>query len=89
MTEHTLTFYGEELEQLKADVGASGRAGRGPGVPTPSTPSPGRDVDLAQAVIVRDEKLDTLQRDIEKQGDPHDRPAPTGGRTTCAARWAR
>ena len=66
MTEHTLTFYGEELEQLKADAARLGGLVEAQ-VSDAIDAVARRDVDLAQAVIVRDEKLDILQRDIEKK----------------------
>ena len=66
MNEHTLKFYGEELAQLKADVarlGGLAEAQLNDAVEAVAR----RDVALAQAVVGRDEKLDLLQREIEKK----------------------
>lgn len=66
MTEHTLKFYGEELDQLKAEVarlGGLAEAQLGDAIEATAN----RDVALAQAVIQRDQKLDALQRDIERK----------------------
>ena len=66
MTEHTLKFYGEELNQLKAEVGRLG--GLAEAQVADAVDAVGRrDVGLAQAVVVRDEKLDALQIDIERK----------------------
>jgi len=66
MNEHTLTFFGEELEQLKADTARLGGLVEAQ-VSDAIDAVARRDVDLAQQVIQRDEKLDQLQRDIEKK----------------------
>lgn len=66
MTEHTLKFFGEELSQLKAEVarlGGLAEAQLNDAIDAVAN----RDVALAQAVVARDEKLDTLQRDIERK----------------------
>jgi phosphate transport system protein len=66
MTEHTLKFYGEELEQLKAEVarlGGLAEAQLGDAIDATAN----RDVALAQSVIQRDQKLDVLQREIERK----------------------
>ena len=54
MTEHTLKFYGEELDQLKAEVarlGGLAEAQLGDAIDATAN----RDVGLAQSVIVRDQ----------------------------------
>ena len=66
MTEHTLKFYGEELDQLKAEVarlGGLAEAQLGDAIDATAN----RDVGLAQSVIVRDQKLDALQKEIERK----------------------
>jgi phosphate transport system protein len=66
MTEHTLRFYGEELDQLKAEVarlGGLAEAQLGDAIEATAN----RDVALAQSVIQRDQKLDVLQREIERK----------------------
>jgi phosphate transport system protein len=66
MTEHTLKFYGEELDQLKADVARLGGLAEAQ-LSDAIDAVANRDVSLAQAVVGRDEKLDILQRDIERK----------------------
>ena len=66
MTEHTLKFYGEELDQLKAEVarlGGLAEAQLNDAIDAVAN----RDVALAQIVVGRDDKLDSLQRDIERK----------------------
>jgi phosphate transport system protein len=66
MNEHTLKFYGEELSQLKAEVarlGGLAEAQLNDAIDAVAN----RDVSLAQTVIGRDDRLDTLQRDIERK----------------------
>ena len=66
MNEHTLKFYGEELSQLKAEVARLGGLAEAQLIGAIDAVA-NRDVSLAQAVIERDERLDTLQRDIERK----------------------
>ena len=66
MNEHTLKFYGEELSQLKAEVARLGGMAEAQLIGAIDAVA-NRDVSLAQAVIERDERLDTLQRDIERK----------------------
>jgi phosphate transport system protein len=66
MNEHTLKFFGEELAQLKAEVARMGGLVEDQ-VADAVAAVADRDVGLAQTVIGRDEKLDTLQREIEKK----------------------
>ena len=66
MNEHTLKFYGEELSQLKAEVARLGGLAEAQLIGAIDAVA-NRDVSLAQAVIGRDERLDTLQRDIERK----------------------
>ncbi len=66
MTEHTLRFFGEELNQLKAEVARMGGLAEAQVADAVEAVSR-RDVPLAQAVIERDVKLDALQRDIERK----------------------
>lgn len=65
MTEHTLKFFGEELEQLKSEVIRMGGL-----VESQVAQSVGavadRDPGLAEAVVVQDERLDVLQHEIER-----------------------
>ena len=64
--EHTLKFFGEELQQLKAEVARMGglvEAQVADCIQAVAT----RDVALAQAVVARDEKLDAMQVEIEKK----------------------
>jgi phosphate transport system protein len=66
MNEHTLKFFGEELAQLKAEVARMGGLVEAQVADAVGAVAD-RDVDLAQTVIGRDEKVDTLQREIEKK----------------------
>jgi phosphate transport system protein len=64
--EHTLKFFGEELQQLKAEVARMGglvEAQVGDSIRAVAA----RDIGLAQAVVARDQKLDQLQMEIEKK----------------------
>ena len=66
MNEHTLKFFGEELAQLKAEVtrlGGLAEAQLNGAIDAVAK----RDVSLAQTIVARDDRLDTLQRDIEKK----------------------
>lgn len=65
MSDHTLKFFGEELAQLKAEVSRMGGLVEAQ-VADAVAAVADRDVGLAQSVIGRDEKLDSLQREIEK-----------------------
>ena len=65
MTEHTLKFYGEELDQLKAEVARLGGLAEAQ-LADAIDATANRDVGLAQSVILRDEKLDALQKEIER-----------------------
>lgn len=65
MTEHTLKFFGEELEQLKAEVIRMGGIVESQ-VAQAITAVAGRDVALAERVVVEDERLDTLQHEVER-----------------------
>jgi len=64
--EHTLKFFGEELQQLKAEVAMMGGLVEQQ-VADSIRAVASRDVGLAQAVVGRDQKLDQLQLDIEKK----------------------
>jgi len=66
MNEHTLKFFGEELAQLKAEVARMGGLVEAQVADAVGAVAD-RDVDLAQTVIGRDEKVDALQREIEKK----------------------
>ena len=66
MTEQTLKFYGEELNQLKAEVARMGGLAEAQ-VADAVRAIAERDTPLAESLIGRDEKLDTLQRDIERK----------------------
>ena len=66
MTEHTLKFYGEELDQLKAEVSRLGGLAEAQLVDAVEATA-NRDVALAHTVIQRDQKLDALQREIERK----------------------
>lgn len=66
MNEHTLKFFGEELEQLKAEVARMGGLAEAQVADAVDAVSQ-RDVQLAQTVVGRDQRLDTLQQEIEKK----------------------
>ena len=66
MNEHTLKFFGEELDQLKAEVARMGGLAEAQ-VSDAIEAVAGRDVPLAQSLIGRDAKLDQMQADIEKK----------------------
>ncbi len=66
MNEHTLKFFGEELNQLKAEVARMGGLAEAQ-VADAVVAVAERDVPLAQLLIGRDARLDTMQADIEKK----------------------
>lgn len=66
MNEHTLKFYGEELNQLKAEVARLGGLAEAQ-LSDAIDAVANRDVALAQTVVGRDERLDALQREIERK----------------------
>jgi phosphate transport system protein len=66
LNEHTLKFFGEELNQLKAEVARMGGLAEAQ-VADAVDAVAHRDVALAQAIVGRDQKLDAMQRDIEKK----------------------
>ena len=66
MNEHTLKFFGEELEQLKAEVvrmGGLAEAQLSDAIACVAE----RDVELAHDVVGRDVRIDVLQNEIEKK----------------------
>ena len=66
MNQHTVKAYGDELNQLTAEIARMG--GLAEAQVADSIDSVARrDVGLARAVIERDGKLDQLHRDIEKK----------------------
>ena len=66
MNEHTLKFFGEELDQLKAEVARMGGLAEQQ-VADAIRAVVDRDVSLAESLIGRDERLDAMQSDIEKK----------------------
>jgi phosphate transport system protein len=66
MTEYTVRSYGDELAQLTAEVARMGGMAEAQVADAVDCVAR-RDVPLAQAVVARDERLDLLQRDIEKR----------------------
>ena len=66
MNEHTVKAYGDELSQLQAEVARMGGLAESQ-VNDAVECVARRDVVLAEAVIARDEKLDALQREIERR----------------------
>jgi phosphate transport system protein len=66
MNEHTLKFFGEELNQLKAEVARMGGLAEAQVADAIESVSI-RDVALAEAVIGRDRRLDLLQHEIERK----------------------
>jgi phosphate transport system protein len=66
VTEYTVRSYGDELSQLTAEVARMGGLAEAQ-VADAVDSIARRDVPLAQAVIGRDDRLDFLQRDIERR----------------------
>jgi phosphate transport system protein len=66
MTEHTVKAYGDELNHLTAEVARMGGLAEAQ-VADAIACITRRDVPLAQGIIVRDDKLDLLQADIERK----------------------
>lgn len=66
MTEHTVKSYGEELNHLTAEVTRMGGLAEAQVADAIECISR-RDAQLAQAVVGRDERLDTLQTEIERK----------------------
>ena len=66
MSEHTLKFYGDELNGLKAEVVRLGGLAEQQ-VEDAVAAIANRDVPLAKTLIGRDARLDDLQREIEKK----------------------
>jgi phosphate transport system protein len=66
MNEHIVKSYGDELAQLQAEVARMGGLAEAQ-VNDAIECVARRDVGLAEQVIARDEKLDALQRDIERR----------------------
>jgi phosphate transport system protein len=65
MTEHTVKSYGEELNHLTAEVTRMGGLAEAQ-VADAIDCIARRDAPLAQQVVARDERLDTLQGEIER-----------------------
>ena len=66
MTQHTVKAYGDELDQLTAEVARMGGLAEAQ-VADAIESVARRDVALGRAVIDRDQKLDALHREIEKK----------------------
>jgi phosphate transport system protein len=66
MSEHIVKAFGDELAQLQAEIARMGGIAEAQ-VNDAIDCVARRDVALAEAVIARDEKLDDLQRDIERR----------------------
>ena len=66
MNEHTLKFFGEELERLKAEIARMGGLVEAQLADAVAAVAK-RDVRLAQQVIERDRKLDVLQGEIGRE----------------------
>jgi phosphate transport system protein len=66
MNEHIVKAFGDELNQLSADVARMGGLAEAQVADAVDSVAR-RDVSLAEAVIARDEKLDVLQREIERK----------------------
>lgn len=66
MTQHTVTAYGEELEQLTAEVARMGGLAEAQVADAVDSVAR-RDVALARSVVERDRKLDDMQREIERK----------------------
>jgi phosphate transport system protein len=66
MTQHTVKAYGDELNQLTAEVARMGGLAEAQVADAVESVAR-RDVALARAVVERDARLDTLHREIEKK----------------------
>lgn len=66
MNEHTLKFFGEELNQLKAEVARMGGLAEAQVADAVHAVAE-RDMALSQAIVARDVRLDALQAEIEKK----------------------
>ena len=66
MTEYTVRSYGDELSQLTAEVARMGGLAEAQVADAVDSVAR-RDVPLGHAVIARDERLDQLQREIERR----------------------
>jgi phosphate transport system protein len=66
MTQHTVKAYGDELNQLTAEVARMGGLAEAQVADAVESVAR-RDVELARAVVERDARLDALHRDIEKK----------------------
>ena len=66
MTQHTVKAYGDELDQLTAEVARMGGLAEAQVADAVESVAR-RDVELARAVVERDARLDALHRDIEKK----------------------
>jgi phosphate transport system protein len=66
MNQHTVRAYGDELNQLNAEVVRMGGLAEAQVADAVESVAR-RDVPLAQAVVLRDERLDAMQLDIERR----------------------
>jgi phosphate transport system protein len=66
MNQHTVKAYGDELNQLTAEVARMGGLAEAQVADAVDSVAR-RDIALARAVVERDVKLDVMQRDIEKK----------------------
>lgn len=66
MNEHTLKFFGEELNQLKAEVARMGGLAEAQVADAVHAVAE-RDMALSQTIVARDVRLDALQAEIEKK----------------------
>ena len=66
INQHTVKAYGDELNQLTAEVTRMGGLAEAQIADAVESVAR-RDVALAQAVVIRDQKLDALQSDIERR----------------------
>ncbi len=66
MTQHTVKAYGDELDQLTAEVARMGGLAEAQ-VAAAIESVARRDIALGRAVVERDQKLDALHREIEKK----------------------
>jgi len=66
MTQHTVKAYGDELNQLTAEVARMGGLAEAQVADAVASVAR-RDVELAQAVVERDARLDALHREIERK----------------------